>query len=128
MSEYNILPESTLHLVLRLRGGGWGVSIYLPNGQTIAVNGPAETLPIVILYQKVFSAYPHIKRDTVVLFNKNVPLDPKKTLKDYNIKYGNSDVIASIPQYYFSSQPLIKLMKTSGYWEYDNKIIVNLGL
>ena len=117
-----------MHLVLRLRGGGWGVTIYIPNGKTIAINCPDETLPIASLYQSVFSSYPHIKREVVKLFNKNTLLDPKKTLKDYNIKYGNSDVVAFIPEYYFSSQPLIKLMKTAGYWEYDNKIITHLSL
>lgn len=33
LSDYNIQPESMLHLVLRLRGGGWGIVITIPDGQ-----------------------------------------------------------------------------------------------
>jgi ubiquitin C len=40
LQDYNIQVESTLHLVLRLRGGGWGLVIYLPDGQKISVDGP----------------------------------------------------------------------------------------
>ena len=55
-------------------------------------------------------------------------MDTKKSIKDYNISYANHYVFASIPLYYFSSQPLIKMLKTGGYWEHEGSMVVNLGL
>jgi hypothetical protein len=54
--------------------------------------------------------------EAIALYNKNTLLDMKKTIKDYNINYGNSDINAVIPEYFFGSNALVKLMKTSGYW------------
>jgi ubiquitin-like protein Nedd8 len=128
LSDYNIQIESTLHLVLRLRGGGWSIRIYLPNGQCLTIDGPPETYPNAGIYAKLYQAYPHIKKECIVLANKNKVLDPKKTIKDYGINYSNCDVIACIPEYFFGSQGLIKLMKVDGSWEYNQEIIVNLQL
>jgi hypothetical protein len=58
MAEYNIQTESTLHLVLRLRGGGWSVRIFIPDGKQLSVDGPPDQFPIAGVYAKVYQAYP----------------------------------------------------------------------
>jgi hypothetical protein len=50
LRDYNIMPESTLHLVLRLRGGGWSIKIFMPDGKILTINGPRESLPVLSIY------------------------------------------------------------------------------
>ncbi|PCI14973.1 MAG: hypothetical protein COB71_00005 [Thiotrichales bacterium] len=90
LSDYNIQVESTLHLVLRLRGGGWSIRITMPDGKVLTVEGPPDHFPIAGIYMKVFTAYPHIKKECVKLGNDNKLLIPTKTIKDYGINYNNS--------------------------------------
>ena len=51
-----------------------------------------------------------------------------KTIKDYNIKPSNCVIDAAIPEYFFGSNALVKLMKTSGYWEANTNILTDLKL
>lgn len=105
LADYNIQVESILHLVLRLRGGGWSIQIYIPDGKRLTVEGPPDTFPVAGIYLKIYQAYPHIRKECITLVDKNKKiLDPKKTIKDYGINYGNSDVFAAIPPYLFGSQ------------------------
>jgi hypothetical protein len=62
------------------------------------------------------------------LQNKTTILDTKKTIKDYGINYGNSEVYAIVPDYIFGSKGLLKLMKISGCWEYNEKMLKDLRL
>ena len=42
---------------------------------------------------------------------------------------GNKEVIADgIPDYMFSSKPIVKMMKVNGEWEYNIDLVKNLGL
>lgn len=100
----------------------------MPNGQTLTIDGPPDTYPIAGIYSKVYQAYPHIKKECVVLANKNKVLDPKKSIKDYGITYNNCDVSACIPEYFFGSQGLVKLMKVDGSWDYNQQMVSNLQL
>lgn len=40
LEEYNIIPYSTINLVIRLRGGGGGIVIWMPNNKTLSINCP----------------------------------------------------------------------------------------
>ena len=62
LQDYNIMPLSTLHLVLRLRGGGWGIVIIFPTGTRISIDGPPDTLPVQAIIAKIQSHYPNIKK------------------------------------------------------------------
>lgn len=128
LADYNIQPESTLHLVLRLRGGGWGITIYMPDGKTLSVSGPPDNFPVIGVYSTVYNAYPHIKKQCIVLVNNNRILDPTKTIRDYQLSYNNHEVYAAIPNYFFGSHAIVKLMKVGGFWEYDKDILKNLDL
>ena len=128
LSDYNIQVESILHLVLRLRGGGWGIKIMMPDGKVLNVDGPPDNYPIAGIYMKVMTAYPHIKKECIKLGNDNKLLIPTNTIKDYGINYNNSEIFAVIPLYFFGSTAIIKLMRIAGYWEYDEEMLVNLNL
>ena len=42
---------------------------------------------------------------------------------------GNKEVIADgIPDYMFSSKPIVKMMKVNGEWEFNEELVKNLGL
>lgn len=90
--------------------------ITLPNGVKIVVNGPPDGYKISQLYISILQNYPHIPAEAISLYNKNRLLDMKKSIKDYGINQSNSDIVAVIPEYFFGSTALVKLMKTSGYW------------
>jgi hypothetical protein len=62
LQDYNIQSLSTLHLVLRLRGGGWGIVIILPTGMRISIDGPPDTLPLQAIIAKIQNHYPNIKK------------------------------------------------------------------
>lgn len=80
LADYNIQPESTLHLVLRLRGGGWSIRIYIPDGKQVTVEGPPPSFPVAGVYARVYQNYPSINRGCIVLVHNNRILDPKKNI------------------------------------------------
>ena len=91
----------------------------MPDGKTINVDGPPDTFPAAGIYMKVYQSYPHINKQCIVLVNNNRVIDPRKTVRDCGLSYNNCQVYAAIPAYFFGTQPIIKLMKVGGYWEYD---------
>jgi hypothetical protein len=123
------MPESILHLVLRLRGGGWGIRISIPDGKILTIDGPPDHYPMLGVYGKVYAAYPQIKKSKVVLVDKNSKiLDPKKTISDCGISHNNCEVYAAIPAYFFGTTGIVKLMRVAGYWDFDQEILNDLDL
>lgn len=103
-------------MVLRLRGGGWSLRIFIPDGRTLSIDGPRESLPILSVYNLIQKEYPHISKDRIFLRNQNTILNPLTTIGAAGIDYQNCEIYAIIPEYFFGSQGVVKLMKIAGYW------------
>ena len=91
--------------------------------------GMPPQYPVGHIYQKLYQEYPHIKRECITIYTKNgVLMQPNMTLGNYNISPQNYEVIAAIPLYMFGSHGIVKLMKVTGYWEYDEDMVENLEI
>ncbi len=62
------------------------------------------------------------------MINKGKILDRKKTIQDYGISYQNHEIDVDVPEYMLSSKGVLKLMKISGCWQYNEQMISDLGL
>jgi ubiquitin len=89
MSDYNIEKESTLHLVLKLRGGGC-ITIFIntSTGKIITLSVDAS-ITIENLKNQIFeNERIHINQQR--LLHDNTELKNDKTFNDYNIKNGST--------------------------------------
>jgi hypothetical protein len=117
-------PESTLHMVLRLRGGNSGIFMSMPDGLTITLSYGPGNHSIKKLYQTVLIQYPLIKREHVKLYSNSVLLSPLKKIADYQISDSvNNHIQAVVPSFYFGSQGVVKEMKVAGYWEHNSDVL-----
>ena len=58
-------------------------------------------------------------------------LDKTKTIANYGIGYQTNNIrvtVKGVPPYMFGVEGVIKMMKTSGEWDYNEHMIDNLGL
>ena len=88
LSDYNIQKESTLHLVLRLRGGGLGIPMQIfvktLTGRTIAIE--VETSEKVESVKEKIQAKEGTPADIQRLIYSGKYIEDGHTLEEYNIQ------------------------------------------
>ena len=83
LSDYNVLSEATLHLVLRLRGGGIQIFIKTLTGKTITlVVDPSETIKNVKLKIQDKEGIPPSQQHLIF---RRQELEDHQTLKEYKV-------------------------------------------
>ena len=127
LSDYNIVDESTLHLVLRLRGGGEGYSVEVEDkGKILGKLSFEPRHNVKDLKQEIENKFGH-KKDHIKLLCKDVFLDDKTMIKELAgngvvkvliimkgeaLLGGNKDLTR-----------LISLQKGLGFWEGKSEVL-----
>ncbi len=94
----------------------------------LTIEGPAPKYQIFMIYSFIYSRLPNLQTAKFKLSNKGVVLERNKTIQDYGIDHTNNEIDVDVPEYMLSSKGVLKLMKISGYWQYNEQMISDLAL
>ena len=81
-----------------------------------------------MIYAFIYSRLPNLQGANFKLINKGVVLERNKTIEDYKINPANNEIDVDVPEYMLSSKGVLKHMKISGYWQYNEQMIGDLAL
>ena len=81
-----------------------------------------------MIYAFIYSRFPNLLKAKFKITNKGVVLERNKTIQDYGINHTNNEIDVDMPEYMLTSKGVLKLMKISGYWQYNEQMISDLAL
>lgn len=96
------------------------------NNKDLSIEGPPPNLKVTAIYQRIYREYPFLINIHFNIVNNGRVLDPKKTISDYGIGYQTNNIrvqAEGIPSYVFGSSGVIKKMKISGEWTYEEEMV-----
>lgn len=139
LDESGLQHESTVHLVLRLRGGDGGSSIsilvfhLLFNlcGKMITLKQPLinKDSKVDELYKQLVNQVPAIADIDFKLEFAGQELQKSKSITEYkDLDSGSKINIAGVPTYAINLDELFKLMKVNGSWQEDIEILKTFKL
>lgn len=88
-------------MVLRLRGGGWGINVSI-NGKTLSLEGRDDNTLVNYIYEGIYKKYPFLRKVPFSLVYNGKHMEKNKTFGFYKLSYKDPNVtVVGVPDYVF---------------------------